>query len=131
MYFFSALHYAARSNNLEICKILVKNGADLNAQTCGGSTALHRAALMGNDELLKYFLGNPLCKNINLFLTDQDGKNLLHKAAQNGHLSSVKIIVEMGCPELKNQIDNKGNLAVDLVPDCKNKSEICSILSTN
>lgn len=45
---YTALHYAARSGNAEICKLLLNEGkADINAVTKGGATALHRAAMMG------------------------------------------------------------------------------------
>lgn len=45
---YTALHYAARNGNMEICKLLLNDGkADINAVTKGGATALHRAAMMG------------------------------------------------------------------------------------
>ncbi|XP_023295882.2 ankyrin repeat domain-containing protein 39 [Lucilia cuprina] len=45
---YTALHYAARNGNVEICKLLLQDGkADINAVTKGGATALHRAAMMG------------------------------------------------------------------------------------
>lgn len=45
---YTALHYAARSGNEEICKMLIELGsADVNAVTKGGATALHRSAMMG------------------------------------------------------------------------------------
>lgn len=45
---YTALHYAARSGNVEICKLLLNEGkADVNAVTKGGATPLHRAAMMG------------------------------------------------------------------------------------
>ena len=45
---YTALHYAARNGNLEICQILIRSGnAEVNAVTKSGATALHRAAMMG------------------------------------------------------------------------------------
>lgn len=45
---YSSLHYAARNGYLEICEILIRNGADVDATTRnGGATPLHRACLMG------------------------------------------------------------------------------------
>ena len=45
---YTALHYAARNGNEEICQLLLDEGkADVNARTKSGSTALHRAAMMG------------------------------------------------------------------------------------
>ena len=51
---YTALHYAARSGNMEICKLLLNDGkADVNAVTKGGATALHRAAMMGEFKFMK------------------------------------------------------------------------------
>lgn len=45
---YTALHYAARNGHLPVCKLLVRNRADVNAVTkAGGATALHRAATAG------------------------------------------------------------------------------------
>jgi len=46
---YTALHYAARNGNEQICKLLLEEGkVDVNAVTKAGATALHRAAMMGN-----------------------------------------------------------------------------------
>lgn len=45
---YTALHYAARNGNEQICKVLLEEGkVDVNAVTKAGATALHRAAMMG------------------------------------------------------------------------------------
>lgn len=44
---YTALHYAARNGHLDVCRILLENGADVNAVTRGGVTALCRAATTG------------------------------------------------------------------------------------
>lgn len=45
---YTALHYAARNGHVEVCKLLLRNGADVNAVTKSGcATALHRAASAG------------------------------------------------------------------------------------
>lgn len=47
-YDYTALHYAARAGDFEICKMLILEGqAEINAITKGGATPLHRAATMG------------------------------------------------------------------------------------
>ncbi|XP_076237377.1 uncharacterized protein LOC143179360 isoform X2 [Calliopsis andreniformis] len=74
---YTALHYAARNGHYEICKILLENGAAVNAQTrCGYATALHRAALQGHVDIVRLLLkfgANPNLK-------DADGYTALHKA---------------------------------------------------
>lgn len=50
---YTALHYAARTGNIDICKKLLYNGADINATTNGKATPLHKAAAAG---IYIYFL---------------------------------------------------------------------------
>lgn len=58
-YDYTALHYAARAGDLEICKLLLDEGrAEVNAVTKGGATPLHRAASMGTVLMLQ----NPLTR---------------------------------------------------------------------
>lgn len=41
---YTALHYAARNGHLDVCKVLLRNDADINSTTKSGhATALHRA----------------------------------------------------------------------------------------
>lgn len=45
---YTALHYAARNGFIEICKILLQNGANIDAQTkSANATPLHKAAASG------------------------------------------------------------------------------------
>lgn len=44
---YTALHYAARNGHVDICSILIENGASINAQTHGNATPLHKAAAAG------------------------------------------------------------------------------------
>lgn len=44
---YTALHYAARKNNITACELLIKANANVNAETNGGVTPLQRAAMMG------------------------------------------------------------------------------------
>ena len=47
------LWYAARIGNLELVKLLIQHGADVNAKTRSGSTAIHAACLENNFEIVK------------------------------------------------------------------------------
>ena len=53
----TALHKAAKSGEeLYIVKILLENGADVNAKTADGTTALHLAAQYGNENAARVLL---------------------------------------------------------------------------
>lgn len=45
---YTALHYAARNGHVDVCKLLLNKGANVNAVTKSGcATALHRATSAG------------------------------------------------------------------------------------
>ncbi len=50
------LHAAAAGRHLEVCRILLAAGADVNATQHGGYTPLHEAAQAGDVELAELFL---------------------------------------------------------------------------
>lgn len=107
---YTALHYAARSGHLAICRILLDNGICVNETTHGGSTALHRAAMMGHDPIVKLLL----TRKANPLLQDSDGKTALHRAAENEHYESCQILLQHE-PSLVRATDRKGNTPIDLV----------------
>ena len=53
----SPLHYAAQGGSLEIFKVLVAAGADINAKTEEGDTPLDVAILHKHDDVID-FIGN-------------------------------------------------------------------------
>jgi len=50
------LHAAAAGRHLEVCRVLVAAGADVNATQHGGYTPLHEAAQHGDVEMVELFL---------------------------------------------------------------------------
>jgi len=108
---YTALHYAARNGNKEICELLIKDGrANLNAITKGGATPLHRASMMGHLKIVQLLIEFNAILNIQ----DEDGQTSLHRAAQRGHFGVCKLLLEH-CSELKIIKDRKGYTAYDLL----------------
>ncbi|MEE6478869.1 hypothetical protein FKM82_012033 [Ascaphus truei] len=104
-----AQHYSSRHGHLRVCRLLLESGADSNAQTHGGSTALHRAAFCGHcqvGQLLLEYGADPA-------LTDSDGKTALHKAAEGGHRELCHFLLHH-CNRLRDLRDCKGRTAADL-----------------
>jgi hypothetical protein len=75
------LHKAAQKGCVKVCELLIRRGAEMNAQTHDGATALHLAALAGHAELVSLLLKY----NANHILQDVQGRTALQCAQQAGH----------------------------------------------
>lgn len=107
---YTALHYAARSGHLSICRILLDAGIGVDERTHGGVTALHRAAMMGHLEIVNLLLA---CK-ANPLIQDSDGKTALHRAAEKAHPEVCRSLLQHS-PNLATMRDSKGNAPLELV----------------
>ena len=106
---YSALHYAARSNHIDLVRYLISNGSCVNCTTrAGGETPLHRAAYMGNLEIIQLLYSS----GGSILLQNNDGQTCLHKACQRNHYDVVKFILTNEV-EAKFIKDNKSKLPVD------------------
>lgn len=88
------LHWAAAAGNLELCEILVASGANINALTHFGRTALHLACL-------QHFPGNSVAKllldlKIELDTRDDDGMTALHLAVTQADEELANSIIQAG-----------------------------------
>ena len=87
---YSALHRAAYSNNLEICKYLLnKSYALIECQTEMGWTPLHSAAYWNNYEVVDYLIS----KNANVNALTNGKQSALHLAASQRNCRETLIIL--------------------------------------
>ncbi|XP_018655494.1 putative hspc200 [Schistosoma mansoni] len=109
-YGYTALHYAARNNHEDVCKVLLEAGADSFAKTKNdGATPAHRAAYAGHLGILKLLVGKggaPLLES-----RDNCGRNCLHHAYRGKHKNIIDWLLE-SYPNLSSTRDNNG-----LLPD--------------
>ncbi len=77
----SALHIAAEAGHQDIAKILLQNGARLDAPDVNGVTALMHAAADGHTAVAQYLLG----RGAKINLTDNGGWTALHWNAGSEH----------------------------------------------
>ena len=82
----TVLHIASQKNDPKIIDLLVKSGANVNAQDAEGFTPLHMAAIHGNLKIVKKLVD--LEADVNIVTTD--GKN----AAELAHLNEELEIEE-------------------------------------
>ncbi len=77
--------------NLEILRMLIEKGADVNAQDAGGRTALLHAVIAERKEMVMFLIRN----GANVDPRD-DSWTPLHHAACQGNLEIVRFLVESG-----------------------------------
>ncbi|KAF5892612.1 ankyrin repeat domain-containing protein 6, partial [Clarias magur] len=106
------LHLAAYKNHIEVVRILLRAGCDLDIQDDGDQTALHRAAVVGNSDVITALIQEGCA----LDRQDKDGNTALHEVAWHGFSLSVKLLVKAGANiHAKNKA---GNTALHLA--CQN-----------
>ncbi|KAM3603568.1 uncharacterized protein V6R79_025024 [Siganus canaliculatus] len=108
----SPLHLAAYKGHIEVVRILLKAGCDLDIQDDGEQTALHRAAVVGNGDVISALIQ----EGCTLDRQDKDGNTALHEVSWHGFSQSVKLLVKAGANvHAKNKA---GNTALHLA--CQN-----------
>ncbi|CAL8094044.1 unnamed protein product [Calicophoron daubneyi] len=105
-YGYTALHYAARNNQLEACVKLLQSGADVfRATSSDGATAAHRAAFAGHLSVLQLLLAKG-GESLSL-TTDHDGQTCLHSACRGNQVNTVQWL-SANYPRLTKMKDDKG-----------------------
>nr|WP_064591284.1 ankyrin repeat domain-containing protein [Orientia tsutsugamushi] len=101
---YTALHYAAICNQIEIIKIILEYNPNINLQDNLGNTALHYAAACGYISIIELLLQyDPNCIN----LCDQNKWTALHYATANGYIESIKLLLQYNSDSsLQNNLGN-------------------------
>lgn len=86
----TALHLAARRRDVDMVRILVDYGTNVDTQNGEGQTALHIAAAEGDEALVKYFYGVRASASI----ADDQDRTPMHLAAENGHANIIEILAD-------------------------------------
>jgi len=85
-----ALLLAVKNNYLEIVKYLIKHGSSIHGGIAGNCDVLLIACELGYSDMVQYLI--PMFKKI------EANMNLaLAKAAENGHLDIIKLIINEAC----------------------------------
>lgn len=82
----SALDVAAQRNHVDIVKLLIREGADVDDKD--GKAPLHYAAEQGHDSIVKLLIN----EGANVNATDYRERIPLHYASRWGHLAVVKLL---------------------------------------
>ena len=91
---FTALHYAAGwvNCNIEIVRLLVKSGADIDSVNIHGLTPLHKAAARGCAKIVRFLIE----KGANINKRTNDDWAPLHFAARYGKHEVVRLLLDLG-----------------------------------
>lgn len=89
------LHLAASKGHEQAVIRLLCHGAKASIRNAFGQTALHRAACAGKPQSVAVLMeSDPAAVNWKDF--SEDASTALHLAAEDGHLSVVRLLVELG-----------------------------------
>jgi ankyrin repeat protein len=90
-YNYTPLHLAVREGSVEIARMLIDAGADLDMEdTWGNKTPLHDAAQNGSVEIARMLID----AGANLNVQDKYGRTPLHWAARFGKIEIVKMLID-------------------------------------
>lgn len=81
------------ANQSSVIHFLIKRGADINERDTYGQTALHYAAMRGNEVAVKELLSY---KNLRIEATDKQGMTALHMASSHRHAGIVMLLIDNG-----------------------------------
>jgi ankyrin repeat protein len=87
----TALHLACANKFLLIAKILIENGADLNAQNDSGNTPLHWAVISQDMEIVKFLIE----KKANANLKNSAGLMPFEEALNSGNRPMSEILAKV------------------------------------
>lgn len=105
------LHLACQQGHLEMCRLLIKRGADVKAVNEAGCTPLHEAVLAENASLITVLL---IKHGADINAKDREDRSALHKASSMGHLDHCKALIDIGADlhildQSKCQLDHSTN----------------------
>ncbi|MGE0207072.1 MAG: ankyrin repeat domain-containing protein [Candidatus Babeliales bacterium] len=124
------LHFAAACTDVQkgfLCaQLLVQLGASLDVEDKKKQTPLHKAALMGNGQLIKFFIE----KKISVHKKDLDGETPLFKAVRGAALNSIKLLLAHGAQ--KNERNERGQTLLHVAATVgqyeSDTSQICAVI---
>jgi hypothetical protein len=97
------LHWAAWNGHIEIVRLLLQNGAEVNAKDRWDRTPLHFAAYHGHVDILHLLVEN----GADLEAQTNNGSRALHNAAFNGYLPFIEELISRYHVDI-NARDNDG-----------------------
>ncbi|KAH7871059.1 ankyrin repeat-containing domain protein, partial [Lentinula edodes] len=106
-------HYAASKSRLNIGKLLISRGADINAKDKANQTPLHRAATTGSVGFIRLLLDSSTSTTkTRLNTQDRIGNTPLHLAMDSAHAEAAVVLIEAGAD--RSRLNQDGEAAEDM-----------------
>ncbi|WAR23175.1 ANK3-like protein [Mya arenaria] len=86
----TALHVACRRRDMELARLIVESGANVDLKNNDGQSPLHISAFEGDEAMLKYLLLN----RASPYLADKLERSPVHLAAERGHTHIVDMLLD-------------------------------------
>ncbi|KAN0135083.1 Ankyrin repeat-containing domain protein [Lactarius tabidus] len=118
----TALGLTSYVGSVEVSRLLIRHGADVNTRTRDDWTPLNRASKQGHLNLVLFLI--EIGADVNS--PNHKGVTPLHSAASKGHLDIVKVLIESGADFIRHNDDSKTPL--DLAFD-NGELEVLNFLS--
>ncbi|MCM0043092.1 MAG: ankyrin repeat domain-containing protein [Burkholderiaceae bacterium] len=120
-------HKGAAVNAVDIARILLDRGADINAQNSNGRTALYFAIREGNADLVRLLLS----RGARIDLTDMDRRNALHSAclSTKNRSAVVNALLQTKGASLIDKRDRSGKTALHLAIASGNVDVVKALLA--
>jgi hypothetical protein len=99
----TALGLASFVGSVEVSRLLIRHGADVNSRTRNDWTPLNRASKQGHLNLVRFLIEN----HADVDSPNHEGVTPLHSAASKGHLDIVKVLIESGADFIRRNDDSK------------------------
>lgn len=100
---YTALHFAATKNYVEVTQAILSKGANINAQDKEGCTALHYVSKEGYDHIVRILLDKGAAPNIK---ATRYFHTALHFAALMGHAGIVRLLLDKNADASVQDKDN-------------------------
>jgi len=108
----TALHWSVYHGKFEIARLLIANGAKVEATDASGETPLHYAAARRTTQMAELLLRHGADVNA----IDALGQSPLHYTAiWGGEIANAKLLIAEGADP--NKVDKDGNTALSLAED--------------
>ena len=118
------LHRAARDGNIEIARLLIEHGAEINSVNDNALTPLHFATMWKDcDQTMAKLL---LEEGADYHAKDDQGRTPLHMAASNGKFDTVQLLIDYGA-DINAKTENGDRplaLAMKALNEAENEAEI-------